>query len=507
VQRYSVDLKINEEAHMLKQTAYEQYEQLAKSSQRFVVFQEFSADQLTPVNCYLALQEKTSRPVLLESLAHNSHHGRYSHVCFNAIACFESKKDCIHITKAHQQHQHTGDPITHLRQLKKEYQVAAAPSLLSYAGGMVGFMSYDAVRLFEDIQDRHEDHDALPDIYFQIFKDSICFDHQQRKIILATLIDTPDEINQTAYRNIMQYLDTQYHMLLNAPIQSTPKRGASKNLPLCVEHIDDQTYIAMVEKAKQHIIAGDAFQVVLSRNFNIQSSIDPFALYRSLRLHSPSPYLFYLQYNDTVITGASPEKLVSLNDTTLESCPLAGTRPRGEGALDQQFEQELKDDDKENAEHIMLVDLARNDLGTIAQAGSVNVSKLKAIERTSHVMHLSSTVTATINPRFDALDALAKSLPAGTLSGAPKIRAMNIIDELEHSRRGIYGGTIAAIDANDNLISAIAIRTAMIKSGIITVRAGAGIVYDSDPKQEAKETHDKAQTVVSAINLAQGDLK
>ncbi|MCK5575694.1 MAG: anthranilate synthase component I family protein, partial [Sphingomonadales bacterium] len=252
--------------------------------------------------------------------------------------------------------------------------------------------------------------------------------------------------------------------------------------------------------------AGDIFQVVLSRTFEAPFKAAPFDIYRAMRLVSPSPFMFYLDLGDAVIVGASPEKLVSLDDGVLESCPLAGTRPRGNGKADHDLEADLLSDEKEKAEHMMLVDLARNDLGALSRAGSVKVNELMQVQKFSHVMHISSTVEGQIADDKDAFDALRMTLPAGTLSGAPKIRAMEIIDELEISRRGVYGGTVCAIDHDGNLNSCIIIRTAVLRDGVAQVRAGAGIVYDSDPASEAMETRHKTRGVFEALRLAEGGL-
>ena len=259
----------------------------------------------------------------------------------------------------------------------------------------------------------------------------------------------------------------------------------------------------MVEKAKQHIVDGDIFQVVLSRCFSTKVDAKPFDVYRALRFSNPSPYMFYLEVNGYAIAGASPEKLVSIEDGVVEIRPLAGTRPRGK-LPDKELAEDLLNDEKEVAEHMMLVDLARNDVGRVGVPGTVKVSRLKEIEYYARVIHISSTVQAQLSPDKDVFDALKGGFPAGTLSGAPKIRAMEIIDELESSSRGIYGGTICAIDGVGNMDNAIAIRMAMIKDGVATVRAGGGLVYDSDPQEEADETRHKARAILDGIALARG---
>lgn len=270
--------------------------------------------------------------------------------------------------------------------------------------------------------------------------------------------------------------------------------------------LDDREHMRRIEIAKQYIKAGDIFQVVLSRSFKRNYQCDDFSIYRALRMVSPAPYLFYLDAEDFVLTGASPEKLVSLESGILKTVPIAGTRGRGKSDIDDDLlEAELLADEKELAEHLMLVDLSRNDLGRVAKTGTVQVKNFNKVKRFSHVMHITSEVEAEIKQDLDAFDALKAVLPAGTLSGAPKIRAMKIIDELENSRRGCYGGAVCFVDANGDLNSCITIRSAMLKNGVATVRAGGGIVYDSDPKKEAIETKQKAHSVLAAIQLAEGE--
>jgi anthranilate synthase component 1 len=266
--------------------------------------------------------------------------------------------------------------------------------------------------------------------------------------------------------------------------------------------LDDAAYERLVRQAKEYILAGDIFQVVLSRGFTMPCPASPFAVYRALRMVNPSPFMFYLQHNGYAVAGASPERLVRTQGRRVETMPIAGTRPRGEGAEDARLEAELLADPKERAEHMMLVDLARNDLGQVAEPGTVVVEELGAVQRLSKVMHLTSRVAATLRSDRDGLDALRVALPAGTLSGAPKIRAMEIIDELEHSRRGLYGGAVGYLDGSGHTDSCIAIRMAEIADGVARVRAGAGIVHDSDPAAEAAETRHKARGVIEAVRLA-----
>lgn len=491
---------------MFTKLPFEKFCTLAKQSPRVAVYQDIPGDQLTPVNAYLALKAQHQNLTLLESLTNRENKGRYSHLCFNPLVTFESRGKSIGLLEQGQTTTLQGDPLPALRQLQSRLHTATDQDFPGFAGGLVGFMSYDSVRLTEKLPERHpRQPDDLPDILFHYYQDHIRFDHQTQKVVLTTIVATQQGDLSVLYANAFARLKTFISQLQQTSVQPLPSRTTDLPLQVAVD-ISDQAYCDMVHKAKAAIYAGEIFQIVLSRCFQTHLTVNPFEVYRALRLVSPTPYLFYLTYGDTAIAGASPEKLVSLQDGFLESCPLAGTRARSTEYSDERLKQALREDPKEVAEHMMLVDLARNDLGKIAKPGSVVVSKLQATEQTSHVIHLSSTVQATIAEGYDALDALSQSLPAGTLSGAPKIRAMTLIDEIETSRRGLYGGTIVGIDSRGNLTSCIAIRMATLRDQIATIRTGAGIVFDSDPQAECDETRHKAQALLSAIALAQGAL-
>jgi len=333
--------------------------------------------------------------------------------------------------------------------------------LKKHNSSALGFLSYDAVRLFEEIPDRHQSNNPnqLPDMQFNFYKNIVKFDRQAQQAELTS-------------------------------------SSASITTDL-----SDQEFINLVEHAKSHIINGDIFQVVLSRKFTTPYTVSPKAIYNTLKKISPAPYMFYIPTDHGVIVGASPEKLISIHNNQVEINPIAGTRAKNKPELE--IETDLLGDKKEVAEHMMLVDLARNDIGASCKPGSVKIKELLKIKHFSHVSHIASTITGELREDKDALDALAAAFPAGTLSGAPKIRAMEIIDELETSRRGIYGGAIVQIDSNGNLDSCIAIRMAVLNNGIATVRTGAGIVYDSDPQSEANETRQKARGILEAIATAE----
>lgn len=490
---------------MFTELSLASFTKLAKQHSRIVVHKEIPGDRLTPTNAYLALANSAEQISLLESNPKETHLGRYSHLCFDPLCEVKSKGQAIQITQANQVEQLQADPITILRNYQKQFSAKTSHPVAGYLGGMLGFISYDGIRLFENIPESNSDTDQVPDLLFRFYKNQVSFDHQTGKVIVATLVTISDDLRQdhaNAMHKINQMI-TQLHTgasELNVdPFNTITQQQSQVNTD-----VSDEDFKIIVAKAKQHIVAGDVFQVVPSRKFSIETTAKPFAIYRALRFSNPSPYMFFLEFAGAAIAGASPEKLVSLKDGVIESCPLAGTRPRGEQYCDQQQAEDLLNCPKEIAEHMMLVDLSRNDLGKVAKPGTVKVSKLKQIEKYARVMHISSTVQAQLKTGADAFDVLAAAFTAGTLTGAPKIRAMQIIDDLENSRRGIYGGAVCAIDSVGNLDSCIAIRTAFIKDGVATVRAGAGVVFDSDPQAEADETRHKSKAILEAITLAQG---
>ncbi|PCH57751.1 MAG: anthranilate synthase component I [Legionellales bacterium] len=404
------------------------------------------------------------------------------------------------------------DPIEFLRAYKDKLNVKTKHPLSEILAGMTGFVAYDAVRLFEDIPDSNVNIDAVPDLLFKFYNDLIVFDHQLNKIVLSSIahIDASQKNLKQSYLTAMENIDAIIEKLSKCVAPKTTLSNTNKPNDVVMTcssietDIDDKSYMQMVEIAKQYIKAGDIFQIVLSRRFRKKYAANPFEIYKALSICSPSPYMFYLDNTDFQIVGASPEKLVSVENGIIESCPLAGTRPRGKNPQDDaNMAEDLLNDGKETAEHMMLVDLARNDVGAVATPATVNVTRLKEIQRFSHVMHLSSTVQGKLREDLDAFDTLRAAFPAGTLSGAPKIRAMQILDGLENSRRGIYGGAICALSGNGDLISCIAIRMAVLKDKVATIRTGAGIVFDSDAKKEVEETGHKAKSVFAAIQLAE----
>lgn len=487
---------------MFEELTYERFKKLAEKHKRIAVYKEIPGDRLTPISAYLALNDDSNSVTLLESSPKEKTIGRFSHLCFEPLVLIESTDQQVTIQQTGKPNkQLTADPFDVLRQYQKDFFIKTDHPLSGFIGGLVGFISYDAIRLVEDIPDSNDNNDNIPDLLFRCYANNITFDHQTGKIIISTLAEVkgdPKAAYDQAIEKITQLSQQLFTQQQNQPSKAKPQHNETN----ITTNVDDQNYCQMVQQAKQYIIEGDIFQVVPSRQFCMPITAGPFEVYRALRFSNPSPYMFYLETPSFTIAGASPEKLISIRNGVVESCPLAGTRPR-DPKRDDEIAAELLSNEKEVAEHMMLVDLARNDVGSISNSGSVKVSKLKEIEKYSRVMHISSTVEGQLRTDKDVFDALKAAMPAGTLSGAPKIRAMEIIDELESTRRGVYGGTICGIDSQGNLESCIAIRMAIIKDGTATVRAGGGVVYDSDPQAEANETRHKAQAILEGILLAE----
>ena len=458
---------------------------------------ELLLDFCTPIEALRILKNVSTHCFLLESILDREKWGRYTFLGFDPkleITCrggvLKAGSLCIQ----------TDDPAAYLRQVLADYKSPQLPGLPTFTGGLVGYFSYDYLGYSEpSVRSQAADSENFKDVDLMLFDKVIAFDNLRQKIILiANMSLAEPEVN---YNKAVLELKQLAQLLRTGEKKAEPRgRLTGPVTPL----FDQARYCAMVEQAKYHIREGDIFQVVLSNRLSAPYEGGLLNAYRVLRTVNPSPYMFYLSGTDVEAAGASPETLVKLENGVLHTFPLAGTRPRGRTEEeDKALEQELLADEKELAEHNMLVDLGRNDLGRISQFGTVRVEKLHSIERYSHVMHIGSTVRGQLREGLDALDAIAAVLPAGTLSGAPKIRACQLIAELENNKRGIYGGAVGYIDFSGNMDTCIAIRLAYRKNGQVFVRSGAGIVADSVPENEYQECINKAQAVVSALTLAQ----
>lgn len=451
----------------------------------------------TPVDVLKILKENSSHCFLLESLESPEKWGRYTFLGFDPQMELTCKEGILHIKEDGVAYgASAGDPSTAIRQILKRYQSPRLEYLPGFCGGLVGYFSYDYIKYSEpSLNLTAADREGFQDVDLMLFDKVIAFDNLTKKIIL--MVNIPLNRLDESYQKGCETLWELAGMIQNSVgIDLAEGRLTSEFRHLFTK----EEYCAMVDRAKEYIREGDIFQVVLSNRFEADFQGSLLNTYRVLRVMNPSPYMFYLSGDDLEIVGASPETLVKLQDDVLYTFPLAGTRPRGETPEDDaRLEQELLADPKELAEHNMLVDLGRNDLGKISRFGSVQVEHYQTIERFSHVMHIGSTVKGMIEKDKDAVSAVEAVLPAGTLSGAPKIRACQIIDELENDKRGIYGGAIGYLDFNGNLDTCIAIRIAYKKNGKVFVRSGAGIVADSVAETEYQECLNKAMAVVKAL--------
>lgn len=472
------------------------------------VVREFLADMETPVSLFRRLDDgRTS--FLFESVEGGEKWGRYSFMGVGARAVFrafgsdvewdeEGETERVHVD---------GDPLEFLR-AKLDALESVLPDGLQlprFIGGAVGMVSYDWVRHVEELPDANPDEAGMPDLWFVLPETILIYDNVRKLASLVRHVRIREGSDIAAlYREAGEGLEVLVEQL-RAPMPVDPVAEPART-PMDVQSsMTREAFHGIVKRAKEYVEAGDVFQVVLSQQFRIPLEVDPFTVYRHLRVINPSPYLFFVRCEGPVLIGSSPEILVRLEDGQIDVRPIAGTRPRGDTPeADAALEAELLADPKERAEHLMLVDLGRNDVGRVAETGSVDVNEYAIIERYSHVMHIVSNVQARLAAGKHWLDLLRATFPAGTLSGAPKVRSMEIIDELETLRRGPYGGCVGYIDYSGNMDTAIAIRTLLVKDGHIFLRAGAGIVADSDPESEFQETENKARALIQAIDRARG---
>ena len=458
---------------------------------------EILSDSYTPIEVLRVLKNVSTHCYLLESVAEKEKWGRYTFLGFDPkleVTCRDGEVQAGKLRFS------TQDPSSVLRQILSEYKSPRFSWLPSFTGGLVGYFAYDYLKYRDPtVQTARQDSQNFRDADRMLFDKVIAFDNFRQKMIL--IVNMPLDDPETGYNRAVLELKRLRELLRTGEKKQEP---AGKLLGEMTPLFTQEEYCQMVEKAKGHIREGDIFQIVLANRLSAPFSGSLLNTYRVLRTMNPSPYMFYFSGTDVEVAGASPETLVKLENGVLHTFPLAGTRPRGRTPEeDQALEQELLGDEKELAEHNMLVDLGRNDLGKISRFGTVEVESFHTIERYSHVMHIGSTVRGQLRPQLDALDAVEAVLPAGTLSGAPKIRACQLIGELEGEKRGIYGGAIGYIDFTGNLDTCIAIRIAYRKNGRVFVCSGAGIVYDSVPEKEYQECINKAKAVVNALQLAE----
>jgi anthranilate synthase component 1 len=483
---------------------YAEFLRFAREHTLVPVVQSVPADLLTPVSAFLAIAEDEPYSFLLESVERGEQLGRYTFLGVRPYMKVCARGNRITLETGRRRTETEGNVFELLQQLLGRHRVAAIPGLPPFTAGAVGYFAYDAVRNLEEIGNHAKDDLGIPDSVLMFFDRVLAFDHLHHQIHIIAAADVSRDGPARAYRRAMRDIHA-LEKKLAAGYRPSQRRGRElRKARLRVHRSTSRArFLESVKRAKQYIAAGDCFQVVLSQRLDFDPGVVPFEIYRALRMVNPSPYLYFLRMGDTHVLGSSPEMLVRVTGGKLEYRPIAGTHPRGKDpAADLLLEEQMRGDEKERAEHVMLVDLGRNDLGRVSEFGSVKVRDLMYVERYSHVMHLVSALGGTLRPNLSALDALTACFPAGTLSGAPKVRAMQIIEELEPVRRGVYGGSVLYADFAGNLDSCIAIRTMLIKRGRAYLQAGAGIVADSDPATEYQETLSKAQALLRAVEVA-----
>jgi anthranilate synthase component 1 len=488
------------------QPDYKEFSQLARDSTLVPVVKSVSADLLTPVSAFLAIAEKEPHAFLLESIERGEQIGRYTFLGARPYMRVRAQGGAIEIYRGAKRETVRGNVFQVVKKLLREHRPATFKGLPPFTAGAVGYFAYDVVRQLEKIGDKAKDDLHLPDAELMFFDRLLAFDHLRHQIHIVAAANVSLESSKRAYGRAVRDIAAIEKKLAAGLRPALWRKPSKKKFGKLKIHAGTrrEDYLQRVERCKEYIAAGDIFQVVFSQRFDFAPEVAPFDLYRALRQVNPSPYLYFLRMNDTHILGSSPEMLVRVTGRKLEYRPIAGTRPRGrDEAEDARFEQQVRNDEKERAEHVMLVDLGRNDLGRVSEYGSVKVKDLMYVERYSHVMHLVSALEGRLRKDLDALDAFAACFPAGTLSGAPKVRAMQIIEELEPTRRGVYGGSVLYADFAGNIDSCIGIRTLLMQGKKAYLQAGGGIVADSDPASEFQESLNKAQAVLRAVELAQ----
>ena len=489
----------------------EQVEAMADKGNLIPIHQDLPADMETPVSIYLKLQDEGSS-FLLESVSGGEQVARYSFIGVRPRGLMTTFDNEVYIASEGYGRtiplENGLDPLGVLKKEMTRYKPVRLADLPRFIGGAVGFISYDGVRRFERLPDNNPDELHVPEAAFMIAHTLVVFDHARQRLQVVANADLTRGDVRTAYQRAVSRID-EVVARLNAPLPEVPAPNDVSHNGL-VSNFTQDDYKTTVEKAKEYIAAGDIFQVVLSQRLSRRTSAHPFAIYRALRMHNPSPYMVFMRFPGGIgslplhIISASPEMHVRLEEGIAELRPIAGTRWRGLTVEeDIALAEELLEDEKERAEHVMLVDLGRNDLGRVCEYNSVRVEELMSVERYSHVMHIVSDVRGKLKPDHDVFDLLRATFPAGTVTGAPKVRAMEIIDELEPTRRGVYAGVIGYIGYDGTMDSCIAIRTAVMQGDVVHIQAGGGIVADSDPQRKYEESWNKARAMAEAVTYAE----
>ncbi len=487
------------------QLTFNKFQDLARGCTTVPVYKQILADLLTPVAAWVHLSQKAKYAFLLESVEKGNQYSRYSYVGINPQKILMHNNGKTTITENGKTIDIDTPFLTLLREIQSHYNMTKLPGIPSFTGGLVGYLGYETIAWVEDIPIHDESDLDVPDSVFMLFEDMIAFDHLKGSALVIS------NVNVDSDRDLKEQFDEAHERVdsigesLHSDVEyQTPIRVEKSTVS---SNFNQDVFESAVLKAKKHIVAGDIFQIVLSQRFKRKTSVGATTLYRALRTINPSPYMFHLKINNFDIIGASPELLVKVEDGTVEIRPIAGTRHRGvTEAEDQVLADDLMSDEKECAEHLMLLDLGRNDVGRVSEYGSVTIPENMKIENYSHVMHIVSDVKGKLAKDKDPFDALMSGFPAGTVTGAPKIRAMEIIHELEQERRDIYSGAVGFFDFTGNVNTCIAIRTMLLKDGSAYFQSGAGIVHDSDPTKEFEETVNKAKAIMAAIDFAENGL-
>lgn len=492
------------------QPELKEFKKKAREGNLIPVYREILADLDTPLSAFLKLKGKTG--FLFESVEGGEKWARYSFIGTDPSVIIEGKGKDLLIKRGRRKEKLTAenDPLEVISSELEKYKPVIMPGLPRFFGGFVGYIGYDAVRNFEQLPDKKHKGLDLPDIFLMFTDTLVVFDNLTHKIKVisnAFIEKDPEEAYKKARGKIEGIVKKLRSKAVMPGKSALPSKSRASGKASFSSNFSKRSFMNAVEKTKKYVRAGDVIQTVISQNFQKDTAIPPINAYRSLRVINPSPYMFYLETGKCTLVGSSPEILVRVEGDTIEVRPIAGTRRRGKTPDDDLFmENELKNDPKEIAEHIMLVDLGRNDAGRVAETGTVKVTELMTVERYSHVMHLVSNVVGKLKKKCNAFDVLRASFPAGTVTGAPKIRAMEIIEELEPTKRGPYAGSVGYFDFSGNMDMCITIRTIIFKDKKAYIQAGAGIVADSDPELEYKETVNKAKGMFKAIEMAEKEL-
>jgi len=493
--------------------SFEEFAARAGSAACVPVYRQLTGDGLTPVSAFERI-ERSAPSFLFESVVGGEKVGRYSFLGSEPFLRFEAWGRKIVVTDPKRPGEavryESDDPLAELQKLIERYRAAHVPGLPRFTGGAVGYAAYDSVRYTENLPNVPNDDRGLPDLSFAFFDRMVLFDHIRKTILVVAQAHLePGADPKEAYRLAAERVDELVDRL-RTPTAELPLVDIDTEGPVTLKprsNFTREAYEDVVRRCQEYIKAGDIFQVVPSQRFELKTTASPFNIYRVLRVVNPSPFLFYLTFDDFQLIGSSPEILVRVEDGLVTIRPLAGTRRRGKDeAEDQALAEELLADPKERAEHIMLVDLGRNDVGRVAEYDSVILSDVMKVERYSHVMHITSNVTGKLREGMTAFDALRAGLPAGTVSGAPKVRAMEVIDEMEPTKRGPYAGAVGYIDFSGNMDTCIALRTLVIQGDTAYIQAGGGVVYDSVPAHEYEETVNKSRAILKAVEIAQTQL-